>query len=508
MWRSTESQKGQRLFPQPFYCRWICVEEKVGIHMEKEMHLSFKKNGEEERRLAVEAGDIIIIDGVDNPFINVTVDAGWAKRSNSNAPVAVIIGSRTKKILWMDPRIKTCVICDRISNHEASPSDHHCYKNRNDSSQAMEADIIVDGFRRSLMDHGLIYRYMKIDCVNHAVRGLNSKLYNIINCTSYLKQHRDMVKAVINRFGKDVKSAISYNCQNRSSASNPTIQMTLAQDIINIPAHVLGHHRGSYARRTFSATLAYDYGPFWLPQVFTKSKNKLWVEESQRMLKTRVRTERHRNTERHGPFNFSKTTKKAKLKYGPNAFQGKMNDEELAPAINILIQSLNKPDDERADLERATNCTSNVSILKSILYPTDISTNENIRYGINLEPEAKRMYTFLIGVDVEECGLFVSSENGILAASPDGKIGQDGILEIKGIIYPPEQVPQRADKFLIYKNPNDPKEGLLLKRTHKYYYQFLMQLHVNGKRFSDLFVYHKPIKKEYTKVELRRNRTR
>lgn len=60
--------------------------------MEKEMHLSFKKNGEEERRLAVEAGDIIIIDGVDNPFINVTVDAGWAKRSNSNAPVAVIIG--------------------------------------------------------------------------------------------------------------------------------------------------------------------------------------------------------------------------------------------------------------------------------------------------------------------------------------------------------------------------------------------------------------------------------
>lgn len=118
------------------------------------------------------------------------------------------------------------------------------------------------------------------------------------------------------------------------------------------------------------------------------------------------------------------------------------------------------------------------------------------------------MYTFLIGVDVEECGLFVSSENGILAASPDGKIGQDGILEIKGIIYPPEQVPQRADKFLIYKNPNDPKEGLLLKRTHKYYYQFLMQLHVNGKRFSDLFVYHKPIKKEYTKVELRRNRTR
>lgn len=120
--------------------------------------------------------------------------------------------------------MKTCSICDQVSNQDDIP-DHTCYKNWKDSAQSMEADIIVDGFRRSIDDHGLIYRYMvgdadssvfariqsqvvypgripveKIDCVNHAVRGLNSKLYHIMNTTSFLKNHRDMIKSVINRY--------------------------------------------------------------------------------------------------------------------------------------------------------------------------------------------------------------------------------------------------------------------------------------------------------------------
>lgn len=111
--------------------------------------------------------------------------------------------------------MKTCIICDRFSRDDtAEIPTHSCYKNWTDSAQSMESDIIVSGFRRSLDDHGLIYRYMvgdadsfvfakvqsqviypgripvvKVDCVNHAVRGLNSKIYSIVNCTSYLKKH-------------------------------------------------------------------------------------------------------------------------------------------------------------------------------------------------------------------------------------------------------------------------------------------------------------------------------
>ena len=39
-------------------------EEKVGKKMEEEMRKSFQENGKEEKRLALEQGDIIWVDGV------------------------------------------------------------------------------------------------------------------------------------------------------------------------------------------------------------------------------------------------------------------------------------------------------------------------------------------------------------------------------------------------------------------------------------------------------------
>lgn len=342
----------------------------------------------------------------------------------------------------------------------------------------------------------------------------------------------------MDRFGKDVKAAVSYNSQNRGRENHPTTAKTLAEDIINVPSHILGHHkdcnsyycktqgilseefielcrnpagkdliqsfqrlatrsqrlifnvtsnfaeffmavmskniggkrinyaqRGSYTRRTFAAALSYDFGPFWLPRVFMDKSNIIWMNTEKTMLKTRSNKNKSKRL-RRGPFKLSKTTtKKAKLEYGTEASQGMMSDEELAPSISILVKSLQKSPEEIALLERltvgqsynedwkyerrnritASNCgrinslqahTSNLSILKSLLYPTDLSGNENIRYGVNLEPEAKRMYTFLNGVEVAECGLFISEENGILAASPDGTLGEDGILEIKCITCP------------------------------------------------------------------------
>ena len=78
---------------------YITYEEKVGKEIEIAMKRSFEENGKEEKRLAIECGDVITVDGSEYPFINVTVDAGWAKRSyghsyNSNAGVAVIIGNK------------------------------------------------------------------------------------------------------------------------------------------------------------------------------------------------------------------------------------------------------------------------------------------------------------------------------------------------------------------------------------------------------------------------------
>lgn len=226
-------------------------EERVGKRLKEVVAEEVKLNGEEERRLAIEAGDIIKIGDEEFPFISVTVDAGWSKRSyghsySANSGTATIIGTRTKKTLFTDYRTKTCVICDKYKNSQSSSNsqtaladsdeeeespgtsdgqdessalpEHNCYKNFSGSSQSMEADILVEGFKCSLQQHGLIYKYLvgdadssvyariqkeviypgrtpieKHDCVNHAVRGLNSKLYHLIDNTAYSKRDRNEV---------------------------------------------------------------------------------------------------------------------------------------------------------------------------------------------------------------------------------------------------------------------------------------------------------------------------
>lgn len=51
--------------------------------------------------------------------------------------------------------------------------------------------------------------------------------------------------------------------------------------------------------------------------------------------------------------------------------------------------------------------------------------------GIETEPEARAAYVFYSGHDVGEVGLFRHPRIAMTHASPDGVIGQDGLLEIK-----------------------------------------------------------------------------
>lgn len=77
---------------------YILSEERIGTKLEEVVSADFENNGKEEKTLALEAGDVLQIGGITYPFIKVTVDGGWAKRSyghsyKSNAGVAVIIGT-------------------------------------------------------------------------------------------------------------------------------------------------------------------------------------------------------------------------------------------------------------------------------------------------------------------------------------------------------------------------------------------------------------------------------
>ncbi len=81
---------------------FIQMERDIGEVWKKELLESMTKAGMEEKRLAEENGEYY--QGI--PAITVIVDGGWSKRShkhsyNANSGVGIIIGKRTRKLLYI-----------------------------------------------------------------------------------------------------------------------------------------------------------------------------------------------------------------------------------------------------------------------------------------------------------------------------------------------------------------------------------------------------------------------
>lgn len=62
---------------------------------------------------------------------------------------------------------------------------------------------------------------------------------------------------------------------------------------------------------------------------------------------------------------------------------------------------------------------------------TDGFTNDAMRWGTEKEPEAREFYSFVHGVKVQEVGLVLHPHIDMTHASPDGLIGDHGLVEIK-----------------------------------------------------------------------------
>lgn len=62
--------------------------------------------------------------------------------------------------------------------------------------------------------------------------------------------------------------------------------------------------------------------------------------------------------------------------------------------------------------------------------PLEWGTSAWMERGVDLESEARRYYELQEDADVRRVG-FVTHENGLVGGSPDGLVGDDGILEIK-----------------------------------------------------------------------------
>ena len=124
------------------------IEEEIGKHWKKSLDEEFTEAIQEETLIATNSGDTY----KDMPACSVVCDGGWSKRThkhsyNALGGVGILVGLKTKKILHLGVRNKYCIICTAANTNNKEPPSHECFKNWEDSSQAMEADIIVEGLK-------------------------------------------------------------------------------------------------------------------------------------------------------------------------------------------------------------------------------------------------------------------------------------------------------------------------------------------------------------------------
>src|SRR5580765_7149766 len=242
------------------------MSEAFAAAAEEEMRTA----GEEEKRLAIERGDVI--DGIQH--IPVITDGSWMKRSyrtgsyDSPSGAAIITGYHSKKVLFVGVRNKYCIVCARVAKINVVAKEHTCFKNwgSNQSSTSMESDIILEGFRLSLEMHGLIYsKYIgdgdsnvlkklrdfppypnivveKIECTNHFLRNLCNKIREAGSTGSRnVSKLKKAVASSVMKIRNAVVKAVDFR-RNRKVSWQIKIS-ELIKDLNNIPSHVFGEHK-------------------------------------------------------------------------------------------------------------------------------------------------------------------------------------------------------------------------------------------------------------------------
>lgn len=119
--------------------------------------------------------------------------------------------------------------------------------------------------------------------------------------------------------------------------------------------------------------------------------------------------------------------------------------------------------------------------VKSILHSK--FTSKETSYGINNESKAIQQMEKQLKIKIDRCGIFIDQNDWFLAASPDGLIGCNGLVEVKcpysvRNLSPDSAVKSKKVPYL--KMVNGEVE---LKKSHMYYYQIQGQLHIADRQY-------------------------
>lgn len=142
--------------------------------------------------------------------LSVALDGSWGARSygkrfNSASGCGVIIGEKSKKILYAGCRNKRCSVCNRATRlKKQETSSHRCFKNYSGSSGGMEPDIMIEGFQK-LMKDGIWLTTITTDGDSTTV----AKLKNALKYGPSI-QHQLCCNHVTKNCGKKLRE-VSYN---------------------------------------------------------------------------------------------------------------------------------------------------------------------------------------------------------------------------------------------------------------------------------------------------------
>ena len=138
-----------------------------------------------------------------------------------------------------------------------------------------------------------------------------------------------------------------------------------------------------------------------------------------------------------------------------------------------------------------------VSLVKAICYPHEMKfSTPATRWGIDHEQTARHKYYKLQSakhtcLSVNECGLFLSTDNPFLLATPDGFVS----CLCEGCVSRYLEIPYNL-RFGTLENPPRGlffeicmKMGMQLKRNHQYYFQVQAQMALTSTTSCDFFVW-------------------
>lgn len=119
-------------------------------------------------------------------------------KKNYSAPsgAASIIGKNTGDILFLGVKNKYCQLCAKAEKDKIEKRNHLCFKNYDGPLTGMESQILIEGFKQSVEEHGRIISdgdsstyskilearpVEKVECRNHILRF--KKLLQQTTCT-------------------------------------------------------------------------------------------------------------------------------------------------------------------------------------------------------------------------------------------------------------------------------------------------------------------------------------